>query len=191
MQTPLYISKLSASYAIFLVLFSIIARGIFDLLIGYLGREGLIALVWGGFLVAGLVVLRPAIRLSKRRLVGIVFVVLAGVLYALTFDRFEERTHLIKYGILGWMLSADFYRSSKIGSQRYLIELPQRLSALPFAATTSALLCVLFVSIVDESVQHFTPGRVGDVRDVLFDMVGGLWGALGYLVAVPKPKQDN
>ncbi|MBN1385060.1 MAG: VanZ family protein, partial [Elusimicrobia bacterium] len=37
---------------------------------------------------------------------------------------------------------------------------------------------VFFIGILDEVFQWFLPTRVGDIRDVLFNAAGGLWGVV-------------
>ena len=37
---------------------------------------------------------------------------------------------------------------------------------------------IYYVPIVDEAIQVFTPGRAGEVKDILIDTAGGMFGAV-------------
>ena len=83
----------------------------------------------------------------------------AGLLYSSTLGIFQERLHLVEYGILGLILfSANKGRG--IGIAFFL---------------TLTLGCV--AASLDETLQWILPYRVGDFRDVLFDLIGVAWGA--------------
>ena len=173
------ISKLTIAYAIFLVLFSTVARKIFDQFLMLFGRPTLIILVWIAFVVAALIVFRAATQLDLRRLFAIGVIISIGILYALTFDRFEERLHLLKYGLLGWILYRDVERTKSPEGPKYNLLKWFNLFG-HYRVIPAVMVGILIVSSTDELVQHFTPGRVGDVRDIVFDVVGGVWGALIY-----------
>ena len=97
-------------------------------------------------------------RLHRAAVVALFTLALLAGFYAGSFEIIEERTHLIKYGTLAVLLCRD-------NSNRP-----------PFATVIMAISGVLWVGSLDEIVQSFTPGRVGDVRDVWFNLVGGLFG---------------
>jgi VanZ family protein len=87
--------------------------------------------------------------------------ILIGILLAILLELPEERVHIIKYGLLGFLTAKDFY-SSRYNSLRYPI-----------------IFC-LAVGITDELFQSLLPYRVGDVRDVFFDSLSATLGALFY-----------
>lgn len=73
----------------------------------------------------------------------------------------EERIHVIKYGILGFLLARDISKPTYINT--FIV----------------AFCAGLFVGIVDELFQWILPSRVGDIRDVVIDCIST---ALGILV---------
>ncbi len=68
--------------------------------------------------------------------------------------------HLVGYAILDLLASAAFSRSSAVIVSQYW-------HVLAFAVT-------LAVAAADETRQHFDPDRVGSIRDVALDCIGGV-----------------
>jgi len=103
-------------------------------------------------------------------LIGAIFlaVFMAGFLFAWHLDILVERIHLLEYGLLGWLAIRD-----TLGEEKKTIK-----------ASIFSALFILVVSIVDETFQWWLPYRVGDVRDVVFNEVGGLWGISLFLISV-------
>lgn len=77
----------------------------------------------------------------------------------------EERIHLLEYGLLSFLVL-----------KMYLTDRP---SILLYWQT---FLTVSFIGTLDEIIQYFIPIRVGDVRDIILNIVSGLLGLL--LVAI-------
>ena len=82
----------------------------------------------------------------------------------------EEKIHLIKYGLLGWLSSRDNIRTASAHSP-----------------VVTGVLVSLLVVIADETLQHYLPWRVGDIRDVVFGITGGISGALIYTLLYWRP----
>jgi len=76
---------------------------------------------------------------------------------AVLLERPAERIHFLEYGLLGFLLCRAFE-----GEQ--------------WLRTVYAGMMVIAVGAVDEIIQWFLPMRVGDLRDVLFNALGGLMG---------------
>ncbi len=75
---------------------------------------------------------------------------------AISLERPEERIHFLEYFLLGFMV-----RWAINGRSRQVV----------FA---------IFIGALDEFIQYLLPQRVGDLRDVIFNMVAsiaGLWSA--------------
>jgi len=83
-----------------------------------------------------------------------------------------EKIHLVEYAVLGFL----FFRA-------LALDLP---AAGSFAA---AFLLVVCAGLLDETIQHFTPGRVGDIFDVLMDVLGGVSGLVFTAVAVREKRR--
>lgn len=154
----LNVSGLTLIYTVLLLGISIFAREIFNHAVSLAGRAFIVNVIWIIFVGFAFVVARRAWALSAGRIWYTLCVIGLGVIYAATFEIFEERIHLVKYGLLALFLCRDLEDSK------------------PLLTIPVALMMVLLVACADETVQYFTPGRVGDVRDVLFDVIGGIWG---------------
>ena len=70
-----------------------------------------------------------------------------------------ERLHILEYGILGLMFYFYF-----AGDQR-----------LP---AVKAFASLFLAGALDEIFQAFLPNRVGEVKDVILNVIGGLWGIM-------------
>lgn len=130
-------------------------------LAGYNDHMGI--LVWVIFALVGLVIIGMLIRLKLSVIRYILFAGAfgLGLLYALTInDHVEERIHLILFGIVGFMFARD-----NVADKRWFVLL-------------FTLVYSLFVASVDEMFQYFLPYRFGDMHDVVFGTLGGIWGAL-------------
>lgn len=121
-------------------------------------------LVWSGFVCSLVLVLR---MLRQRRPVstylriGLIFV--AGLALGMTMEVTEERVHILEYGLMGFLAARDMRRHE-----------PARL------ARNAMILCAL-LGIADELFQAILPYRVGDLRDVFFDLLSSLLGIALYL----------
>lgn len=126
--------------------------------------------VLGGFLVVGLIFIilaRPR-RLSRFSIYALAGWIAAGLAASFFLELPEERIHLAQFGALG-ILACCSYRDDN--------EIIGFWLALPF-------LFVFLVGVADEIFQYFLPDRVGDLRDVIINTLGGIWGIILYLGAV-------
>lgn len=167
-DSRLRVSNTAVLYSAFLIIFSIVARDAYNYLVQVLGRELLSWVLWSTFVFSAFIAGRVALKLGWRSLVALLILACIALAYAASFELLEERTHLIKYGALGWLVSRDTRDSSTQ------------------ASAIVAMLAVLMVGSWDETVQSFTPGRVGDIRDVFFDCIGGVFGILLWKIAGQK-----
>jgi glycopeptide antibiotics resistance protein len=107
---------------------------------------------------------------------GILFVLLSFLgtyFFMRTMHIPEERIHIIHYGFLGFLL---------VILNR---EKPLKIS---FALS---LVIVLAVSGADELFQAFLPYRVGELRDVGFGFVGGIWGTMVAALLTGKKRHHS
>lgn len=92
-------------------------------------------------------------------------VIILAVMYWQGFDIFEERTHLLQYGLIGYLAIKDFQKANK-----------------PIRAIIFAAVFILLVGSLDEIFQRFIPWRVGDIRDVFADLISGIFGVILYIL---------
>lgn len=117
--------------------------------------------IWLLFIIMGYVFVSSTIKRPQNSILfAVIFI--TGILYALSFPITEERAHLVKFGVLGWLLARDYWDKYK---ERVIL---------------GSILIAFIVAMLDESLQYFLPYRVSDIRDVIFGTIGGLWGGALY-----------
>lgn len=139
-------------------------RSVLNAIVERTSFSGLNILVWILFGLASI----PAGYLTytriikKRRYLNLsitMLVAASGIVYTSSLTVIEERYHLIVFGLLGFLVSRDN-------------------SSGPRGKTFGLAICsTALIAILDETLQHFLPSRVGDPRDIAFGVIGGLWGA--------------
>jgi len=116
--------------------------------------------------IIGCVIAGPVFRRMRgvRRIVVLAALGIMAMFYIWYLPRLEfavERVHLIEYGIMGALLFIAMYRRMK--------------SLLSIIA---ALSIGFWISMGDEAIQHALPGRVGEMRDALINLLSMGLGAI-------------
>jgi VanZ family protein len=106
---------------------------------------------------------------QRIRCVFIIILVTGGLVLTSFISIPEEKVHIIEFALLGWFAMSDF---SKKNSSFHSIIL-------------SIIICSLF-GIFDEIVQGILPYRFFDIRDIVFNMGGGIWGTIVYYIHYSK-----
>ncbi len=127
-----------------------------------LGGTGMKYLMTGLFILGG-AFLAFAARLWRRPaknllLLGALFA--AGLIYSLCLPLPEERVHLIQFGLLGVLAYPSFKGEQETWWKTIWVP----------------LLFVSSIGVADEVFQWFLPDRYFDLRDILFNALGGIWG---------------
>lgn len=144
-------------YIAFIYLSLPFARGFLNFLYDFLGKE-LLSLSANLLLV--MFFLFGIYKFRQRDIRHIVLFLIPAVilvLFAMTLDRPEERIHFLQYGLLGFLVYKGFERVNTMK--------PILIGGF-----------IVTVGAVDEIIQWFLPNRVGDLRDVMFNSIGGLLG---------------
>ena len=76
---------------------------------------------------------------------------------SLSLDVWVERIHFVEYAVLGLLISLAVNVRTLYG-------------------IISTCCFIILIGVVDEIIQWFLPNRVGDMRDVIMNSVGGLSG---------------
>ncbi len=131
-------------------------------------------------LVVLLVVGAIAWRWVKRRPdwgeIGVALgVALAYLMVWVRIDSWEERTHLIEYGIVAALIHMALLERVRHGRR---VPAP--------AALTVALTALL--GLLDEGIQALLPSRVFDVRDVFFNALAGFMVIAARLAIAPQQR---
>lgn len=75
-----------------------------------------------------------------------------------------EKIHILEYGFLGWLAVRDLNRNK--------------------AYVKSAILAIFYIFLIgalDEAFQKCLPYRVGEIRDVVTNIISGLLGIMLFL----------
>jgi len=137
-------------------------------------------------LVGGILFYLLWIRCGERRpWIYLLFVFVSGACGVLVkmMSRPEETMHFLQYGVLGWL---------------FLSALDGAVGASSFWSCSNAVLrfclaalCVALLGWLDEGIQYFLPSRVYDMRDVYFNALGGLLGAMVRSIVTWGPKSSS
>ena len=158
---------LMVAVAVSILAFAAVARPIQKYLRTILESEGMMLFVLAVFLAGGILFIYIS-RFWKLPLKNIVFtmiIFLAGLIYSFSLHLPEERIHLVQFGLLG-LLACPSWRGRSAGRWRWIWR---------------PLLFVSLVGAADEVWQGILPDRFFDLRDILFNALGGAWGILLYL----------
>jgi len=160
--------------AIIILLGAGITRPLLTWLRNLFGAEAISFLVGGAFLLGAIFLIKfiHPWRLAPGRRVALTAVAAAGLTYAFLFPAWpEERIHVLEYAILGW--SARFLVRDAASSRLEALGVP--------------LLFGFLIGGCDELLQFYLPERVGDLRDVAFNLAGTTWGiALNAICRGPR-----
>lgn len=115
------------------------------------------ALLVSALAIIALALVRHKISWQKWIMALIIFCLYAYALVLLKIP--EERIHLLEYGLLGFLVFS-VYPPARVDFSRYW----------------HSFLTGSFFGTLDEIIQYFIPNRVGDVRDIILNIVSGLFG---------------
>ncbi len=134
-----------------------VGRYIVNFLYANFGKENLSVLI-NILLVVSVGTLFYLFRDKLKKLLLILpFIVIVAIMF-ISLDRPEERVHFLQYAVLGIMIFKLFSPASSI-------------NRLILSSTA-----VLLVGAIDETIQWFLPNRVGDLKDVALNFIGGVLG---------------
>ncbi len=127
-----------------------------------------------------LVVGAIGVRLRKRRLgwsdMGVALGVASAYLMVwIRIESWEERTHLIEYGIVAGLIHAALLERMRNGRG------VSRPAALTVAVTA-------LLGLLDEGIQAVLPNRVFDLRDVFFNALAGFMVIAARLAIAPQQR---
>ncbi len=130
---------------------------------------GLVLLLVVGAIAASWVKRRPGWQEIGAAL-GVVF---AYLMVWIRIDSWEERTHLIEYGVV----AAIIYQA--------LLERVRNGGRVPAAAALTVAVTAL-LGTIDEIIQWMLPSRVFDYRDIFFNALAGFMMIAAWLALAPQ-----
>jgi len=162
------LSPLTIFIGLFIIISAAFMRQLMDFTKGYTGEKGFIILIGLILLIGGLGFLIWTLRAKPGliRTLGVIVVLVIGLSLAWQIKIIAERIHLLEYGVLGWFVSRDLIRGRS-----------KKLKDIILAGLFATV-----VGIIDEGFQAILPYRFFDIRDILFNSLGGIWGIILYLL---------
>ncbi len=157
------LSKPTLGLAAFIVISAAFMLQIRSWLIKSLGEPFIFGCLALGFILAILVTLFYIIkiRLNPIRVYIVFFIFIFSWLFAMWQPYLSEKTHVLTYGLLGFLASRDLIAGGKARGLKDVI------LAVSFIA---------FISASDEIFQAFLPYRFGEIRDFITNIDSGLFG---------------
>jgi hypothetical protein len=109
-------------------------------------------------------------RLSLFRIILVAIVCALAYAFSWSQPYMTEKAHVLEYGLLAWLALRDFCK----GKQNVAI------------CVLYAAIFVLIVGSLDEGFQKLLPYRVGEIRDVLTNLLSGSLGISLFLACRKK-----
>lgn len=164
------VSKLpraTIAVGIFIIISAAFTRQVSDFIKAQIGEKGFLILVGIIFVIFGLSLLVFVIR-NRPKLINILLfniLLILGMFLAWRIKIPVEKMHVIEYAVLGWVAGLD------------LVKRDRNIKSIVFAF----MICIT-VGILDELFQKMLPYRYFDLRDIVFNSLGGTWGVILYLL---------
>lgn len=161
------LSKFTVAYGLYIIISASFMQQVWEFLEKIFGKPNLTAgAISLSFLIA-ILILSYIIKIhfSLWRIFVNLGIMGLGFIFAWRQPYFVEKMHVLEYGFLGWLSTRDLNKS------RGLIKV-----------ILLAILFVFLISALDEGFQKLLPYRVGDVRDVITNVISGSFGVILFLI---------
>lgn len=170
------LSKITVFLALFIIISATFMRQLWEFLQRYAGSSGMKAILCFVMVAPSIAFLIYVIkgRVHPIKTAAIIFLVVIGLILAWRVKYPVEKIHILEYGALGWLAVRDLMKV-KIKSTAIIL---------------AGVFCIV-VGYIDEALQAILPYRVYDIRDIVFNSLGGIWGIVLYLLAQPMPKSNK
>ena len=167
------LSKSTILFGIFIVISASFTRQILDFLYTQIGQETTATLLGISFAIIFLTINFQVIRLPIQTKRKIIFFILFATGLSLSWQLkiVAERIHVLEYGLLGYLASRDLLKRS--------------ISIKPILLV---ILVVASFALLDEGFQHILPNRFWDLRDIVFNLCGGILGTSLFLIINKEKK---
>ena len=161
------LSKITISIGLFIIISASFMNQVLGFIQRNLGRDKTTFFLGIAVIVTCLIFL-IFVFLKKAKPIKALVIILwlaLGLMVAWQTNMPAEKVHVIEYGILGWFALRD------------LLRVNQKVKA--------AILACVFASIMgvfDELFQWVLPYRTFEIQDIVFNVLGGIWGVGLYLL---------
>ena len=136
-----------------------ITRPILNFLYASLGQKSLSIIVNIIFVVITVFIIyflrkKNEFKISFLFLLIILFLIILFLISRI--ERPEERIHFLEYGILGVLI----FKATGKGTKQNIF----------------AIILLFIIAVIDELIQYMLPNRIGDIRDIVINLTGGISG---------------
>jgi VanZ family protein len=100
-------------------------------------------------------------------LLAVIVILITSFLFGWQQPYFVEKMHVLEYGLLGWLAARDLRRNPRSNIVLTIL---------------FSILFVLLIGSLDEGFQRLLPYRVGEIRDVITNVVSGSFGVILFLI---------
>ena len=134
----------------------------------YIGKEKVIILLGLTMIIVCLMFLIFTMKkkIHAIKTPALILVLITGLILAWQIKIPVEKVHILEYGVLGWFIARD------------LIKVKRKNTGIILAC----IFCIV-VGVLDELFQAVLPYRVFDLRDIVFNGLGGAWGIILYILS--------
>ena len=166
------LSKITLGLGIYIVISAAFMRQVWDWLSSIFGDFLMMhAFVLCFILISVFTIIYAfKIHLGLFKICAVVLLFVLAYLFARWQPYFSEKTHVLTYGLLGFLATSDLFDSKK---------------SLLSKEMGQALFFISVISALDELFQGLLPYRVGELRDYITNVIGGIFG-MGLLLVLKK-----
>jgi glycopeptide antibiotics resistance protein len=163
------LSRLTIFFGLFIVISASFMRQALEQLYFHIGKH-LTTTIFGIFCI--LAFLMIMLRLAKSpinipRKILFFLILLAGFYFSWQLKILAERIHILEYGLLGYLATRDLFKKT-----------------INFKSIILVIITIAIFAFLDEGFQYLLPYRYWDLRDVAFNLIGGLWGGTLFLIKI-------
>lgn len=165
-------SKLTIGWGAFIIVSALFMSQVNDRLTALVGDPFLIKsfYIFSSLIFISVLTFMVRARLGGLRIAGLFFIGILCIVLGSLQDYYSEKTHIITYGLLGYLALRDMTRCSPGTKKQNMV---------------TAMAFVLLICLLDEGLQFMLPYRWGDIRDIITSLISGAFGASLYLIVQP------
>lgn len=167
-----YFSKFTIFISIFIIVSASFMRQVVDFIRDNYGNYVFSISVWSVFVLILLGVIYYLFRQRPKilKVIGTLLLITLSIFFLWQIKNPAERIHILEYGILGWFAVYDLKKREEESYKKFLLP----------------LILIIMISALDESFQWILPYRVGDFKDLGFNILGGITAQLLYFASKNK-----
>tara|TARA_B100002003_G_C14047267_1_gene504453 strand:+ start:370 stop:894 length:525 start_codon:yes stop_codon:yes gene_type:complete len=160
-------TKFTIFFGFFIVLSSSFTRQVMNFIKDFLGEKGFLTFVGFVLLACGVLFLFFLVKAQTNLAQRAVFIIIASLGLFLTWqiELPAERIHILEFAALGWLASRDAFKNKR-----------------KIIAVGHVIIFTFFFGFLDEGFQAILPYRYYDLRDIVFNYLGALWGLMLFLL---------